>query len=707
MTAFARLHPALQHHLVNSLGWRRLRPLQESAIPPLVEGKHALLVAPTAGGKTEAGFLPILSRMTEERWAGLSVLYVCPIRALLNNLEPRLSRYGEFVGRRVARWHGDILQPVRRRILREPSDVLLTTPESLEVLLDSRSVDHASFFADVRAVIVDELHAFAGDDRGWHLLAVLERLRRFAGRELQRVGLSATVGNPEELLGWLAAHCEGERVVVAPPPEIGMASPDVMLDYVGNIENAATVIARLHRGEKRLVFCDSRSRVESLAEKLRAQGVSTHVSHSSLSVEQRREAEQAFAEGDNCVIVATSTLELGLDVGDLDRVIQIDAPATVASFLQRMGRTGRRPDTKRNCLFLATEDDSLLRAAAILRLAAQGFVEPIVPPPVPLHLFAQQVMGLVLQEGSINRKDWQPWIGRLPCFSALPPAQLDDIFAYMLSQGILFEDGGHVSFGPQGEQHFGWRNFAEIFSIFTSPPQFQVLYGRNEVGYVHQTSFQVRNQGTPVLLLGGRSWLVKHVDWSHRLAYVEPTAEKGRSRWLGQSPPLHFKMCQAIKDVVLGEELLGQLSGRAQERLDILRDEFLWVEKDGTAVVRDVHGKTKWWTFAGLLANAALAAMASPGKTLRFDNLAIELDDRVASRELGEQLAVHDTATFRLSADEDAIAGLKFHQCLPPAAAAMELGLRLVDEVAVRAVVQSTRRDVVLGDAPQSGCANG
>jgi len=697
VTAFELLHPALQHHLVNSLGWRRLRPLQDAALPPLVQGQHALLVAPTAGGKTEAGFLPILSRMTTERWEGLSVLYVCPIRALLNNLEPRLSQYAGFVGRRVALWHGDILHPARRRLLREPADILLTTPESLEVLLDSRSVDRARFFSGLHTVIVDELHAFAGDDRGWHLLAVLERLSRFAGRELQRVGLSATVGNPEELLSWLAGHCEGERTVVVSPVEASAATPDVMLDYVGNIDNAATVIARLHRGEKRLVFCDSRSRVENLAEKLRAQHVTTYVSHSSLSLEQRQEAERAFAEGDNCVIVATSTLELGLDVGDLDRVIQIDAPATVASFLQRMGRTGRRAGTNRNCLFLATEDNSLLRAAAILRLAAQGFVEPIVPPPLPLHLFAQQVMGLVLQEGSIARQDWQSWLGRLPCFSALPATDLDEIMGYMLSQGILFEDGGHLSFGPQGEKQFGWRNFAEIFSIFTSPPLFQVLHGRSEVGYVHQTSFQVRNQGTPILLLGGRSWLVKHIDWAHRLAYVEPTTEKGRSRWLGHSPPLHFRLCQAIQDVLLGAELMGQISKRTTEQLETIRQEMPWVADTGTAIVHDAHGKTKWWTFAGQLANATLATLASPGKTLRFDNLAIELDERTNAGELQARLALQDAETVPCSLDEDAIEGLKFNQCLPMAAAHKELGMRMADTVAVRQTLRHPIRETMSG----------
>ena len=165
MSDFDRLHPALQHHVVNSLGWNALRPLQEEAIAPLLGGQHALLLAPTAGGKTEAAFFPVLSRMLSEDWEGLSVLYICPIRALLNNLHVRLTQYGDYVGRRAALWHGDIKDSDKARFRADPSDILLTTPESLEVMLVSRRIDHRALFKDVRVVIVDEIHAFAGDER--------------------------------------------------------------------------------------------------------------------------------------------------------------------------------------------------------------------------------------------------------------------------------------------------------------------------------------------------------------------------------------------------------------------------------------------------------------------------------------------------------------------------------------------------------------
>ncbi len=164
MSNFDRLHPALQHHIVNSLGWRELRPFQDEVIPPILAGQHLIVLAPTAGGKTEAAFFPVVSRMLSENWTGLSVLYLCPIKALVNNLDHRLQRYGSLVGRRSALWHGDVQPSARKRILREPPECLLTTPESLEVMLDSPNVDAHRLFCDLRVVIVDEIHAFAGDD---------------------------------------------------------------------------------------------------------------------------------------------------------------------------------------------------------------------------------------------------------------------------------------------------------------------------------------------------------------------------------------------------------------------------------------------------------------------------------------------------------------------------------------------------------------
>jgi ATP-dependent Lhr-like helicase len=700
VSAFERLHPALQHHVVNSLGWPALRPLQEQAIGPLLDGRDALIVGPTAGGKTEAAVLPLLSRMLSEGWRGLGLLYVCPIRALLNNLHARLAGYARLVGRTADLWHGDVGEAGRRRIRRTPPDVLLTTPESLEVMLVSRRSDRATLFREARAVVVDELHAFAGDDRGWHLLAVLERIQHLAGRPLQRVGLSATIGSPAGLLDWLAGSRGTEGTVIA--PETGAASTvDVGLDHAGTLDGAARVIASLHRGERRLVFVDSRSRVEQLAAALRAAGVATHVSHGSLGAEERRRAEAAFAEARDCVIVATSTLELGMDVGDLDRVIQVDAPLTVSSFLQRVGRTGRRPGTQRNCLFLTTSDDALLRAAALLQLWSEGFVEPVTPPPEPFHILAQQLLALALQQGGIGRTAWRDWIGGMPAFAAMADHDVAAVLDHMVGRGLLHDDMGVLTVGGEGEREFGRRNFMELFSVFTSPPLFTVFHGRDDLGQVHEASFHGAQDGAPVLLLGGRSWRVTHVDWGRRTAHVEASAEPGRSRWLGGGGALSAAVAGAVRRVLARGHCPGRLYGRATTALDRIGREFAWVEDGTTAVIRGPAGHPRWWTFAGLRANVVLAD-ALPGVADargRTDNFSVPVLGGVTPSVVDAAIA---TAGERFGLGPrpiapEALDGLKFSVCVPPALAERLLRRRLEDPDTARRVLTEPVRWVAMG----------
>jgi ATP-dependent Lhr-like helicase len=687
-TPFDLLHPSVQHHVVNSLGWRALRPLQSATIQAILAGDHLIATAPTAGGKTEAAVLPLLSRMLSEDWRGLSVLYVCPLRALLNNLHQRLEWYGQLVGRRVGRWHGDVGQPERDRLLAEPPDMLLTTPESLEAMLVSTRVPHQRWFADVRAVVVDEAHAFAGDDRGWHLLAVLERVTRLAGREVQRIALSATLGNPAELLAWLTVTCHRPARVVNPPAEAGPPA-DVTLDYVGSLSNAALVISRLYRGEKRLVFVDSRARAEQLAVALRGHDVTTFISHGSLGAGERRAAEQAFAEELDCVIVATSTLELGIDVGDLDRVVQIDAPPTVAAFLQRLGRTGRRPNTARHALVLASSDDALLRAAAVLLRCAGGYVEPIVPPPDPLHLVAQQLLALSLQERGVGRKLWVEWLGEPFALGPDAAAAAPAISDHLVASGFLVDDGGILGLGGEAEAGLGRQHFMELLSVFTSPPLLSVRHGRVEIGLVPNETLMARPTGhaaggAGVLVLAGRSWAIVHVDWGRRIVQVEPTDAPGVARWSGSAQPLGAAIARGVREVLLGSDPAGiVLSRRAGERLAQLRSKHPWVRPDATSLVTDARGRACWWTFAGWRANLWLARAAADlrREVAAIDDLTVALDPGATLEQLRHAISGATEASIDLTqwVTAEAVDGLKFSECLPPSLATEVVTRRLAD----------------------------
>lgn len=676
-----RLSPVVVHHIVNTLGWRSLRPLQEESIGPLLDGSDAILLAPTAGGKTEAAAFPLLSAMEEQRWTGLSVLYVCPLKALLNNLLPRLESYAGWLGRRVGLWHGDVGRGARQAILCDPPDLLLTTPESLEAMLVSANVDHKPLFSELQVIVVDEVHAFAGDDRGWHLLAVLERLTRITGRPIQRVGLSATVGNPTELLGWLQGSNAGQRAarVVAPGVAGSVASSgDVEVDYVGSVANAATVIAGLHKGEKRLVFCDSRQIVEEIGAALRLRGVTTFLSHASLSLDERRRAEQAFAEARDCVIVSTSTLELGIDVGDLDRVIQINVPSTVAAFLQRLGRTGRRPGSTRNCLFLALDRDSLVSAAGLLLLWGRGYVEPVCAPPEPRHIVAQQFLALCLQEHKVGSRLWaDQWGGLAPFDRSAAP-----IVTYLIEKGFVEQDGEFLFIGPAAEAQFGRRHFMEMTAVFTAPPQFTVLSGRQEIGRADPMLLTEKINGPRVLLLGGRNWKVTWIDWKRRRCFVEPSELHGKARWFNTAySGADFALTRACRDVLLGADPPVRLTKRAVRILAEARDATIdAVHPGGTVIIRK-GDDIRWWTWAGFRANATLASTLSglADEKQRFEDEWVRLRSDLTSDMWRTGVSDIVDRLCLPSVDERALRGLKFSEALPERLAIATLSARLAD----------------------------
>jgi ATP-dependent Lhr-like helicase len=689
---FDLLHPAVQHHVVNSMGWRTLRPLQAATVAPILAGEHLLAMAPTAGGKTEAAILPVLSRMLSEDWRGLTVIYVCPLRALLNNLHVRLSGYAQLVGRTVGLWHGDVTAPQRRKLLADPPDILLTTPESLESMLVSTGVAHDRWFANLQTVIIDEAHAFAGDDRGWHLLAVLAKVSRLAGRELQRIALSATIGNPDDVLEWLTTGCSRPSSVINPPAP--SASPvEIVLDYVGSLDNAALVLSRLHRGSKRLVFVDSRSRAEKLAATLRAHDVTTFLSHGSLGFDERRQAEAAFADARDCVIVATSTLELGIDVGDLDHVIQIDAPPTVASLLQRLGRAGRREGTRRNLTLLATDEQGLLFGSAVLLAWSRGYIEPVQPPPMPLHLVGQQVLALALQEHQIGNATWKEWLGSPFALGTDADAHADDIVRYMLNEEYLVDTGGGMlTVGVQAEAEFGRKHFMELMAVFTSPPLFAVRHGRNEIGHVPDEVLLTRpTGGVRAILLAGRNWEVIDVDWRRRVIAVEPSDERGVARWMGGGGFLGWVLAQTCRDVLTGTDPAGvEISRRANDKLAEVRAASPWARPHATVLVTN-DGRTRWWTFAGGKANTWFAAAleAKLGVSVTADGLSVSTTAMPSREDVQHAIEAAGThgAVLDAQIDEDAINGLKFADLLPLELAKGVVAARLAAPEAVAAAV--------------------
>ena len=606
MSAFARFPPRLQEAIVSRLGWTSLRPVQELAGEAILDGKNAVVLAPTAGGKTEASMFPALAGLVEREPDGVGVIYIAPIKALLNNQEDRLGTYAEMVGLRRFVWHGDVNDAAKRKFVREPAEILMTTPESLEVMLVSPRSLVQRLFKDLRLIVIDEVHALAGTDRGAHLMSIIERLAPSSQNDIQRVGLSATVGNPDQILTWLRGSSKREGVVVDPPK--APSKRDLFVGFHDSVVGLAAEAAARASGKKSLFFCQSRALTETVAERMRGRSIDVFVHHSSVSLEERRAAEERFAHGTNACIVCTSTLELGIDVGDLDLVFQANAPSTVSSFMQRMGRTGRRAGTSANTTFLCADPEAVLQAVALIELAREGWVERVADQQRCWPVLVHQLLALTLQHGAISAERCWEQLTRVPDLRSISRAEFDTTIEHMKNEDFLFEAGGLLSMGQKAERAYGKKNFLELYAVFSSPVLYRVTTATGrDVGSLEQDFVDRLVEQMSSFLLGGRAWTVERVSHDDRVVLVREAPGGVKPSWGGFIPQLlGFDLCQKMKRVLTDNVRYPYVDEPGAKHIQEKRDDLGELLRRAGHAVQIDGGVGRWWTFAGGRVNHTL-----------------------------------------------------------------------------------------------------
>ncbi len=702
-SAFARFPARLQQAIVARLGWSSLREVQELAGHAILDGKNAVVLAPTAGGKTEACMFPVLANLLEHPGSGDSVraLYVAPIKALLNNQAQRLGLYTEMVGRDRFLWHGDVGPSARKRFVREPVDLLMTTPESLEVMLVSAKVPAQKLFADLRFVVIDEVHAMAGVDRGAHLMSVIERLLRFTDNDVQRIGLSATVGNPEAILEWIRGTSKREGVVIDPPKP--RARRDLQIHLDTSIAALADRAATRAKGHKSLFFCESRALTEIIADRVRDRGTDIFVHHSSVSLEERELAEERFSSGGDASIICTSTLELGIDVGDLDLVFQTNAPSSVSSFLQRMGRTGRREGAVANTTFFCDDPESVLQATALIELAREGWVESVPPQTRCWPVLVHQLLAMTLQFGGVSLENLWDQLSRVPDLRGVTRAEFDEVVAHMRQHDFLYDAGGLLSMGDRAERVYGKKNFLELYAVFSSPQYYRVFTpGGKEIGTLEQQFVDSLAPEMTSFLLGGRAWLVHEISHPQRTVNVVPAPRGKKPSWGGFAPKLlGFELCQRIRRLLVEDSQHAYLSADARETLDGYREDFGELLRRGGEAIQLDESNARWWTFAGGRINHTLkyALAETSGWKIIADNWHLRIEgDGISHASVEEAILTISLPAFwedidawqRIIAKVPPYRLSKFQPALPPRFQQEMLGRYLLD-------VEGTRR---LLDAP-------
>lgn len=590
-SAFFSLTSRMQQSIVSRLGWRSLRPVQEASIPPLLRGDDAIVLAPTAGGKTESAMIPLMDRLLANGFNGqAALLYLCPLKALINNLLPRLQSLAALAGRDAFAWHGEVTSTERKSFLKDPQAVLLTTPESLQVMLSNSSLDAKELFAGLQSVVIDEVHAFAGTSRGDQLIALLTQIDVLTERPIQRVGLSATVGNPEDLLRWLGGG-RGRTETLVDPNKDGAQKSKRMIEVHpvgGDLSNSAELLSKLMRSSpKSLLFVDSRRAAEEIRARLAESGnIEALAHHSSLSQEMRQESEAVFkGSGANQrkpqTIVCTSTLELGLDVGDVDKVFQLGAPSTVSAFLQRFGRAGRREGSVAHMVFVTDQQETFLRALALIRLAIAREVEPVCPDTRAFCVLVQQVLLAILKVGALAPDKLWKTLGDPPCFCDITQEEKLLLLDHMVEGGWLEKGQGRLRLGERTEKAYGRSHFSDLLSVFSggSGVTVKTVEGRPVGSLDSSMALRLWSEKSS-FVLGGGSWLPKGWDSGSKTLTVVASVGGQAVRWSGGKGQSSMAICREIRSILTSSDPLPFLGPKGQEQLNKLRSELPDLDPD-------------------------------------------------------------------------------------------------------------------------------
>ena len=579
-TYFDQLAPFIQAYIYRQR-WETLHQVQEAACELIFNtDHHVLLLTPTASGKTEAAFLPIITQLYNQPVNTVGVLYIAPLKALINDQFHRLEGLLETSDIRLTKWHGDASQIEKEKLMKAPNGILQITPESLEAMLMRRRRLLPELFGELKFIVIDEMHHFMGDDRGIQLTALLERLCELAGVSPRRVGLSATLSNIPTAQRWLALGTD--RQVTVPSLSVEKRRARVWIDYFTNTPAYYEHLYALSRGHKSIIFANRRSEVEQNIHQLKALAQRHnepdifHVHHGSISKSNRTHTEKEMKEATGPIATgATVTLELGIDLGNLDRVIQTGSPHTVSSLAQRLGRSGRRkhevsemwfifcepPVEKKPQAFYKQMNWELIKCIALIELYRQQWVEPLTVDPLPYHILAHQTLSVLYSEGVLSPAQLASRLLSLETFEHITTDDYRLLLKHMIHKDLLEQtQDKQLMFGKKGEQIIGGFDF---YTVFENPVEYMVKEGNRDIGLLYQL--------LPVgerFLLSGKVWQVIAVDLKGMNLHVKPVSGEAGVSFEGRGyEATHTKVRQMMREVLLGAEGYGYLGQAGADQL--------------------------------------------------------------------------------------------------------------------------------------------
>lgn len=659
--AFGRLAPPVQRWIYRQ-GWEALRDIQEEAASPILSGDTDVLISSgTASGKTEAAFVPVASVLAGHEPAGVEVLCVSPLKALINDQARRLEPLFEAVGRPVHPWHGDAAQKGKREVLAGRGGVLLITPESLEALFVRRGHQVPHLFSALRFVVVDEFHAFIGSERGMQLQSLLHRVETAVRRRVPRAALSATLGD-------LDAACEllrpgaGARVhrVVSDVNRsevqlqvrgyrTGAGDGDGDDAPAGDEARLETDLFRFLRGGRHIAFANRRTDVEHFSDALRRRCEAMRLPnefwphHGSLQKQLREDAEDALRNPSRpATVIATTTLELGIDVGAVESIGQVGPPPSVASMRQRLGRAGRRGSPAVLRVFIrepelgaeSSPQDrlrlGLVQTVAMVHLLARRWYEPPAAGQLHLSTLVQQVLSLLAQHGEAPAEA----VFRLLCGAGPFRAVDAPVFTMLLRDLGRAELVRQVHTGALVLDGAGERlvNQYDFYAAFTSPEEYRLEAGSRTLGTLPVTL--PITVGLP-LVFAGRRWKVTDVDDERKVIYLVPAAGGRPPHFGGSAAAVHDRVREQMRVVYLADDVPAFLDPGARSLLAEARAEFRRMALHERSLLPCERG-TLWFPWVGdrvlgtlqlMLRGAGLQAAAEQGAVRVEGRAPAEVED--------------------------------------------------------------------------------
>lgn len=611
-SAFELLQPAVREWIW-AQGWSSLHDIQESTIPTILAGQRDVVIsAATAGGKTEAAFLPIASALSSGEGTdkpGLQALCISPLKALINDQARRLEDLFSAVSVSVHRWHGDVSSSRKKKLMKTPSGVLLITPESLEAIFIRQGPKLGLLLGALRYLVIDELHAFIGSERGKQLQSLLHRVEHLVGRRVPRIALSATLGDLDIAADFMRPG-EGPAVHRVTSPgggqEVRVQVRTYLLervkDEVGVDEAAPAVVLgqgeptrplhedlfNLYRGGHHLVFANRRSDVEVYTDRLRGLSEARRLPiefwphHGSLSRDLREEAEDALRAGDRpATVLATSTLELGIDIGRVETVGQIGPPHSVAALRQRLGRSGRRGEPAQLRVFVTEAETSpssppedrlhvgLVQAIAVVELLAQSWFEPPTAGALHLSTLVQQVLSMIAEKGGLRASQAYSELCTHGAFREVRPEQFGQLLRDLGASELIRQlHTDELVLDLPGEHLV---NHYDFFAAFQSSEEFRVVAKERTLGSLPVVFPLVI--GT-YLLFAGKRWRIEHVDERRKVVYLRPAPGGRAPSFDGGGATIHDRVREVMQEVYSSESLPAYADGPSRTALTDARASF-------------------------------------------------------------------------------------------------------------------------------------